>query len=124
MAKGGYMCISYPMDFPEGRNVLREIIDSIEQDGGAVAYILHDRDKFPDGSPKREHYHIICYWEKNPMPWNDVLASNGDIKRTGFNTWMGQHFCKAPDDYGNNSYDVAVVKDLDAALHYLLHEPI
>ena len=88
MAKGGYMCISYPEDYPPDRDVMQEIISSIEDDGGAVAYILHDRDVKADGSPVRVHYHIIAYWEKSPMPWNDVLTDKGDIKRLGFVSWM------------------------------------
>ena len=105
MAKGGYMCIAYP----DPGFSIQSVIDSIEKDGGAVAWILHDKDDCA------AHFHILCMWDSSPMPWNDTPD------RVGFLNWMIQHKCKCPKDNEQYCRQVAVVKDIDSALAYMTH---
>ena len=105
MAKGGYMCIAYP----DPGFSIQSVIDSIEKDGGAVAWILHDKDDCD------AHFHILCMWDSSPMPWNDTPD------RVGFLNWMIQHKCKCPKDNEQYCREVAVVKDIDSALAYMTH---
>lgn len=105
MAKGGYMCIAYP----DSGFSIQSVVDSIEKDGGAVAWILHDKDDCV------AHFHILCMWDKSPKPWYDTN------KRQGFLSWMIEHKCKAPKGNEQYSLDVAVVKDIDSALAYMTH---
>lgn len=111
MAKGGYFIIAYPDDV-RGFSI-DAVITSIQDMGGEVAYILHDKD---DCKP---HYHLLCMWSKSVPAWSDFVA------------WMRSYNCLAPDPQhrgrtpDENKYcrRVAVVRDVDKCLEYMLHEP-
>lgn len=105
MAKGGYMCIAYP----DPGFSIQSCADSIEKDGGAVAWILHDKDEC------KPHYHIICMWESSPKPWIDTP------KRQGFLSWMKEYHCLSPSKSERYCKEIAVIKDIDSALAYMIH---
>lgn len=122
MAKGGYMCICYPEDLKKAGVTVSDLVESIQSFHGECAYILHDKDTC------NPHFHFIAMWSKDPMPWDDVVSpKRGILQRLGFKSWMQQHFCIAPPKHPKSKddkwcYSVAVIKDIDAALSYLLHE--
>ncbi len=47
-------------------------IDKEGQKGLKALYIRHDKDKNPDGTDKKIHWHIIIIWE-NPTTYNNAL---------------------------------------------------
>lgn len=123
MAKGSYSVICYAEDLPKIGMTIDDLVTSIQETGGEVAYILHDKD---GGKP---HYHIICAWSRSPLPWNDITSDSGKVKKYGFKTWMQNHACSAPytDPKTHKAekyhYNTALVRDIDSVLHYLTHEP-
>ena len=112
MAKGGYFIIGYPAGYSKTPCDPDSIIESIQKTGGEVAYILHDKDK------KKQHYHFLCMWSKSVPPWDSFVE------------WMQKYNCFAFDDQHRgrtkeeNQYcrRVAVVRDVDSCLRYMLHE--
>lgn len=114
MAKGGYMCICYPEDLERKHINIDYLVQSIVNDGGAVAYILHDKDGV------KPHYHFTAMWSRSPKPWLSTP------KRKGFKMWMIEHCCIAPHTFDNGSYtkwhyETCLVRDIDAVLNYMLH---
>lgn len=110
MAKGGYFIIAYPDD-KRGFSV-DTWVSFIQSKGGEVAYILHDKDKC------KPHYHLLCMWSKSLPDWSLFVQ------------WMMQYHCLCPDKHkrgktsDENMYcrSVALVRDVDACLAYMLHD--
>lgn len=122
MAKGAYSVICYPEDLQKVKLTIDDLVSSIQLTGGEVAYILHDKDNV------KPHYHIICAWRVSPLPWDDVLYPSGNVKKSGFKSWMIKHCCSSPHTFSNGKsekyhYPTALVRDIDAMLDYLTHEP-
>lgn len=125
MAKGGYFVICYKEDLPKFGLTMEDLVLSIQKQGGEMAYILHDLDGV------KPHYHLLCCWKSNPMPWvNSFKHTKKGVRllRLGFLCWMRQHACLCPftDSHGKEykyHYDTALMRDVDACLHYMTHEP-
>ena len=61
--------VMYPESMPE------DWVDIIQRTGLPMAISpLHDMDVNPTGDPKKEHYHVICYYD-NPTTCNNVYEN-------------------------------------------------
>lgn len=118
MAKGGYFIIGYPCDERHPLSI-ESFVSAIQDKGGEVAYILHDKDFKDDGSPVAPHYHVLCMWSSGVLPWSDFVDI---LKVYNYRAFDMSHEGKTAED---NQFceRVARVRDVDACLHYMTHEP-
>ena len=66
--KRNWACVVYPESLP------KDWIDILQKTGLQIAISpLHDKDKNPDGEPKKAHYHIILIFS-GPTSFNVVKA--------------------------------------------------
>lgn len=102
----GYMCIVYPNQLTKRHITIDDVVADICSKGAETVHIFHNLDNC------EPHYHIVCMWVKSAMPWDDFVM------------WMKSKGCKAPKKGTNIAYDLntAYIKDIDAAISYLLHE--
>lgn len=66
--KGIWSLVQYPKSTD-----LDRLLGVLRGSGAAVMWILHDKDKKEDGTPKPPHYHIVAGWAKGFPDWGKVL---------------------------------------------------
>ena len=67
-----FTAIVYP-DATDYTGTCEDVLHRVEEWGFPEwAYILHDRDKNPDGTPKKPHYHIVV---KKTSPTSLITVS-------------------------------------------------
>ena len=69
MANKGLWCL---VQYPKSTDLDR-LLGVLRGSGAAVMWILHDKDKKEDGTPKEPHYHIAAGWSKGFPDWSKVL---------------------------------------------------
>lgn len=69
MANKGLWCI---VQYPKSTDLDR-LLGVLRGSGAAVMWILHDKDKKEDGTPKDPHYHIAAGWSKGFPDWGKLL---------------------------------------------------
>ena len=116
------MCIGYPDSM---LSEIPDIIDYAHDFGADTAYIFHDLD---DAEP---HFHFIFMWRSGVLRWEDSKCKKcenqticKDCKAFNFVRFMQIHGLKAPKKGTNIIYDyqTSVIKDIDSALDYMVHE--
>lgn len=76
MANKGLWCI---VQYPKSTDLDR-LLGVLRGSGAAVMWILHDKDKKEDGTPKGPHFHIAAGWSKGFPDWGkmlDMIAQGG-----------------------------------------------
>lgn len=66
--KGLWSIVQYPKSTD-----LERLLGVLRGSGAAVMWILHDKDKKEDGTPKPPHYHIAAGWSKGFPDWGKLL---------------------------------------------------
>lgn len=66
--KGMWHIVQYPKSTD-----LDRLLGVLRGSGAAVMWILHDKDKKEDGTPKPPHYHILAGWSKGFPDWGKIL---------------------------------------------------
>lgn len=66
--KGIWSIVQYPKSTD-----LDKLLGVLRGSGAAIMWILHDKDKKEDGSPKDPHYHIVAGWSKGLPDWGKLL---------------------------------------------------
>lgn len=121
MAKGGFMCIGYVDSM---KMDIDDIVSFAHGYGAETAYIFHDLDAC------EPHFHFIFMWAKSPLGWDNALCDNCKdrlcigCKAFNFKRFMIHCGLKAPKKGTSIVYDynTAVIKDIDSALEYMVHE--
>lgn len=73
--KGIWSIVQYPKSTD-----LEKLLGVLRGSGAAIMWILHDKDKKEDGTPKDPHYHIVAGWSKGFPEWGkllDMIAEGG-----------------------------------------------
>lgn len=78
MSKGMYTVLCYPEDLKKAHKTIKDVVNAIIDSGGECEYILHDKDVFPDGKPKKAHYHINIGYENHFPSWRDFVQFQKD----------------------------------------------
>lgn len=78
MANKGLWCL---VQYPKSTD-LEKLLGVLRGSGAAIMWILHDKDKKEDGTPKDPHYHIVAGWSKGFPDWGKVLDM---IAQGGYN---------------------------------------
>ena len=86
-------------DSTDIENFKSQIADQ-ERVGLKAIYIKHDKDKNPDGSEKKTHWHIILIWE-GPTTYNNALETAQSVATVNY---------------------IEAVRDLVGASRYLTHQ--
>lgn len=124
MAKGGYMCIGYPDKIELAHCTLDSIVHDASKMGAETCYIFHDKDV------AEPHYHFIFMWRRSVTVWDDQQCKHTECvnncngcKFFNFIRFMELHGLKAPKKGTSIVFDyaTAVIKDIDSALDYMLH---
>lgn len=99
-----FFCTTYQEHFD---NVREQIFVPLEVDSGI--YILHDKDFYDDGTPKKPHYHLYLNFGKNSNTTCDYLAKFLKVENIQFN------------DHIINKPVQAVRKNQKACEDYMMH---
>ena len=69
MANKGIWCI---VSYPDSCD-LEKALDLFRGSGAACMWIMHDKDKREDGTPKKPHWHIACGWSRGFLKWAEFV---------------------------------------------------
>lgn len=68
MSKGAYSVVTYPVS-----SDIDKVLNRFRGSGACCMWILHDKDKNDNGTPKDHHFHIAAGWEKGFPTWKNFL---------------------------------------------------